>query len=43
MQPLDNYLNMPEAKELRKYGLSPAEWDQVTNIIGVLQVFYQYR
>lgn len=29
---------MPEAKELQKYRLSTAEWDQITNIIGVLQV-----
>lgn len=34
---------MPEATELQKYQLSTAEWDQITNIIGVLQVLHQYR
>jgi hypothetical protein len=42
IQPLDNYLNMPAAQALQKYRLSTADWDQVTNIIGVLQVLYQY-
>jgi hypothetical protein len=29
---------MPEAEKLQKYQLSTSEWDQITNIIGVLQV-----
>ena len=43
IQPLDNYLNMPTAQALQKYRLSTADWDQVMNIIGVLQVLYQYQ
>ncbi|KAF8233348.1 hypothetical protein L208DRAFT_1126272, partial [Tricholoma matsutake] len=37
IQPLEHYLNMPVAKQLEKYRLLTSEWDQVTNIIGVLQ------
>ena len=42
IQPLEHYLNMPVTKQLQKYQLSTHEWDQVMNIIGILQVFYQY-